>query len=210
MILRKKHSQQGSALLMVIIVMLILVGISFAYMTISYINSRKSAEEAESLQALYIAESGVGGKITEWNVKNPTTGTRPVPTPINTMMQMAGGAYLIPTGSFVDFSTASPSDPNYISFQVVTWYPFDWNSAINQAYVTKVNTLYSGGTATQPPAPPNTTTSTRKMDILLSRAGGGVYWNAVFAGNSSGATYNGAPYSLNLGGANGVGDSGRG
>jgi len=207
MTLRKKHSQQGSALLMVVIVMLILVGISFAYMTISYLNSRKAAEEADALQALYIAESAVGAKITEWNVKDPVSGTRPAPAPINTMFQMAGGAYLIPTGSFVDFATATPSDPNYISFQVVTWYPFDWNNAANQAYVTQVNALYAGGTATQPPPPPNKTTISRKMDILLSRAGGGVYWNAVFAGNSSGAAYNGVPYSLNLAGANGAGDS---
>jgi len=54
--MRRNTSERGSALLLVVIVTLILVGISGAYMSFSYINTRKTEKDVSAVQALFIAE----------------------------------------------------------------------------------------------------------------------------------------------------------
>jgi hypothetical protein len=229
MLRTRAQSERGSALLLVLIIMIILVGISFAYMTLSYINTRKVTQEADAVQALFIAESAAGGKICDWNspsvgaVAPSTKGSKPVPNFLSTLQPLAGGAYLIPPASFVNFGSVSDPlakpnpilpNPNLISLQVITWYPMPynsttktWDSLAMQAYANTVNNYYlTNPTAINPPPPPNKEIIMRKVDVLVSRMAGGVYWNAVYAGNSSNALYNGQAYSLNFGGSNGVGD----
>ena len=51
----KNLAQRGGALLLCIIVTLVILGISGAFLSFSSINSRKTATDMFALQALYIA-----------------------------------------------------------------------------------------------------------------------------------------------------------
>ncbi|HVE41800.1 MAG TPA: hypothetical protein VNM14_18045 [Planctomycetota bacterium] len=182
----KKTSERGSALLLVVVVTLIIIGISGTYMTVSFFNTRKADQDANGLRALYIAETAAAMVINMVNHPpgTPTTPGRPVA--INTLQQMAGGYYLIPTyhtpiafqgnGTpllktppnnvqiFFDYKNeAAPNnDENYARFQVYGMY---------------------GGV-------------TRKIDVLVSRVAGGAWWNAVYSPNRD----NTSGYVLNFNG----------
>ena len=56
--MRPTRSDRGSALLLCIIILIVLVGLSGAYLSFSIINTKKTNEDVFALQALYIAESG--------------------------------------------------------------------------------------------------------------------------------------------------------
>jgi hypothetical protein len=175
--MKKNASERGSALLLVTIVTLIVVGVTAAYMSVSYINTQKSLNDVYGVQAYYIAESAAAHYVEYLNATTPTPALGPRPwtapttmsmvggknTPNNTF-SMAGGTYIIPNGfwsnsvltpTWVDYQNAPNNNDNFLRFQV-------WGT-------------YEG--------------ITRKVEVLLSRSAGGVYWNAIFAGNSSGGAY---------------------
>lgn len=172
--MKKRTSERGSALMMVTVVVLIIVGTSGAYLTSSWYFNKRADLDAWGLQALYIAESGAAIYLEQVNHPkgSPTTPGRPAPA--LTPVALSGGSYFIPSQAtplsasgiplpppasapqeFIDYGTlpaTDPSyDPNYLRF--------------------KVYGVYNG--------------VVRKLDVLVTSAAGGVYWNAVWAGNSS-------------------------
>jgi hypothetical protein len=156
--MRANRSRRGSAMMLVTIIVLILVGISAAYMSISSWNQKRAFTDESGLRALYIAESAAASYI---NDLNALAGSLPVP--VTTNQYMADGSYIIPTedvtfekdGKTVKrrdqlfFTPAQLGDPNYTKFQV-------------QATVNGV---------------------TRRLDVVLSRLAGGAFWNVIYAGN---------------------------
>lgn len=146
--LKKKTSQRGSALMLVTIIVLILSGISGAYLTISWWSNRRASQDENGVQALYIAESAAASIITQLNASG---GATPEPVP-KTALQ--GGYYWVPMENIVNFGDpsvvgAKNLDPDYFSFQVAGAY----NGVV------------------------------RRLDVLVSHKAGGVFWNAIFAGN---------------------------
>src|SRR6185295_18109838 len=99
--MKKKQSQRGSALLLVTVVLLIMIGISGAYLTLSWGNKTRSMQDFNSNQALFIAEAGAAAYISNLN-SSPS-----MPAPINTKQYIAGGYYWVPSENFVDFTNAA-------------------------------------------------------------------------------------------------------
>ena len=173
--MRANRSERGSALMLVTIIVLILVGISAAYMSISSWNQKRAFTEESGLRALYITESAAAQYI---NDLNALAGA--VPAPVTTTQHMAGGTFLIPLeditfrqdGVTVDrrdqlfFTPTQLGDPNYSKFQI-------------QATVNGV---------------------TRRLDVVLSRLGGGAFWNVIYAGNKRpGDGFSDPDYTLEFG-----------
>jgi hypothetical protein len=182
----KKTSERGSALLLVVVVTLIIIGISGTYMTVSFYNTRKADQDANGLRALYIAETAAAMVINMVNHPPGAPSSPGRPVAINSLQPMAGGYYLIPTyhtpvafqgnGTpllktppqnvqiFFDYKNepAPNNDENYARFQVYGMY---------------------GGV-------------TRKIDVLVSRVAGGAWWNAVYSPNRD----NTSGYTLNFNG----------
>src|SRR5579862_869157 len=97
--LKRRRSEQGSAMLIVTIILIILVGISGAYMTISWANKRRANLDVASTQALYIAEAGAAAYVSNLN-----SGVNPAPL---AKQYLAGGYYWVPVENMVDFSNAA-------------------------------------------------------------------------------------------------------
>ena len=74
--MKKNTSERGSALLLVTIVALIIVGISGTYLTVSWYNSKKADQDANGVKALYIAETAAAMVINMVN-HPPTDPTKP-------------------------------------------------------------------------------------------------------------------------------------
>src|SRR6185503_4156023 len=155
--MKANRSERGSALMLVTIIVLILVGISAAYMSISSWNQKRAFTDESGLKALYVAESAAAAYI---NDVNALAGG--VPAPVTVTQHMAGGTFIIPIDDVTQdqkgnvlrrdqlfFTPTQLGDPNYAKFQV-------------QATVNGV---------------------TRRLDVLLSRLGGGAFWNVIYAGN---------------------------
>ncbi|HLY08136.1 MAG TPA: hypothetical protein VKW04_02405 [Planctomycetota bacterium] len=167
--LKRRRSEQGSAMLIVTIILIILVGISGAYMTISWANKRRANLDVASTQALYIAEAGAAAYVSNLN-----SGVNPAPL---AKQYLAGGYYWVPVENMVDFSNAAmvgtvnstenAAGLSYVAFQVAGKY---------------------GGV-------------TRRLDVIANHQAGGVFWNAIFAGNQGDPTRGGLKtpgYTLNL------------
>ncbi len=163
----RRNSRRGGALLLCIIVTLVILGISGAFLSFSSINSRKTANDMFGLQALYIAESGAALYIHQINAK-PATGSPPTPGSLanGQTVPMSGGDFVYPAAGFVDYGNNGVDDDNLNGADD----DYERNFLRFQ-----VDGTYSG--------------VTRRLEILLSRSAGGVFWNAVFAGNSSGSAY---------------------
>ncbi len=157
--MKKNTSQRGSAMMLVVVMVLILVGISGAYMSLSWWNTKRAFQDEAGSQALYIAEAGAAIYINNLNANVAS------PKPV-AQQPLAGGSYWIPQENIVNFGNAKgfPNfdatmpdvgannyDPDFAAFQVAG----------------KFNGV------------------TRRLDVLLTHKTGGVFWNAVFAGNSS-------------------------
>jgi hypothetical protein len=190
--MKKNVSEKGSALLLVTVVTLIIIGISGTYMTVSYFNTRKADEDANGLRALYIAETATAMVVNMVNhpPASPSAPTRPVP--INTLQPMAGGSFLIPTFQTpIGFSGKGQALLKTAPSSVQTFFDYknepkpnnDDNFVRFQVYG-----MYGG--------------VTRKIDVLLSRQAGGPFWNAVYAGNNSKTT----TYTLGFNGKGAIND----
>ena len=152
--MRANRSERGSALMLVTIIVLILVGISAAYMSISSWNQKRAFTDESGLMALYISESAAAQYI---NDLNAVAGA--VPAPVTTTQHMAGGTFIIPEEDItflkdgvtvfrrdqLFFTPTQIGDPNYSKFQI--------------------QGTYNG--------------VTRRLDIVLSRNGGGAFWNVT-------------------------------
>ncbi len=183
--MKRNTSERGSALLLVVVVTVILVGISGAYMSFSYINTRKTEKDVSAVQALFIAEGAASVYIHTLNWPMPALAagaTPPRPVAIDTPRKIAGGTYKVPAAHLVEFGYNGVNDDG-ASFNGV---------AIDDDYEKNFVKFQVEGTYMG---------VTRKVEILLSRAAGGVFWNAVFAGNSSGEAY-----TLGITGSGGVFD----
>lgn len=135
--------------MVVTILVLIMVGISGAYISVSMWNQKRTGQDEAATQALFIAESGAAAFIANLNATN----TQPAPQP---MKSLAGGYYWVPPENVVNFADktvvgTTNADPDYWAFQVAG--------------------KYNG--------------ITRRLDVLVTHKAGGVFWNAVFAGNMS-------------------------
>jgi hypothetical protein len=174
MMLRKRGSERGSAMMIVVIILLILVGVSGAYMTVSWANKARARQDAAATQALYIAEAGAAAYVAALNANGNS-----VPAPL-AKSYLAGGYYWVPQENLVDFSNAA----------VVGSHNSQENS-IGQAYVAfQVAAKYDG--------------VTRRLDVIANHQAGGVFWNAIFAGNNGDPTRGGLKdpnYTLQLQGA---------
>jgi hypothetical protein len=179
---KTRSSERGSAMLIVTIILLILVGVSGAYITISLANKKRSGQDVSATQALYIAEAGAAVYVANLNA---TSGLNLPPTFLN-KQYLAGGYYWVPAENIIDFSkptlvgnTNANENNNglaYVAFQVAAKY---------------------GGV-------------TRRLDVITKHAAGGVFYNAIFAGNNGDPTRGGLKdpnYTLNLEGAAGVNDN---
>lgn len=187
--MRKHASERGSALLLVTVITLIIVGISGAYVTVSHVNAQKAVRDADGLKALYIAESAAALLVNHANhpPANPTAPVRPIA--VDLPQQFAGGSYLIPTLPTVVKTgptgavSIAPMNPvtwaamastdgakyDFVDFQVP---PPGLGAGVDDNYIRmRVYGTYNG--------------VTRKVEVLVSRAAGGAFWNAVYAGNSS-------------------------
>jgi hypothetical protein len=199
--MKKNSSERGSALLLVTIVTLILVGISGAYMSVSWYNKRKADQDVYGAQALYIAESVAAIVINQTNHPLFPVGTpqTPPPTPLpvgrpvftDQPQKFGGGTYLVP-----HFAVSLDKNGNIAPTKGLTVDVSGNLIATGTAPVVKTFVDYKNEPA------PNQDDNyvrlqvygtyngvTRKVDVLLSQAAGGVFWNAVYAGNSSGSAY---------------------
>src|SRR3954463_16764839 len=115
--MNKNASERGSALMMVVVIVLILVGVSGAYMSISWWNTKRAFQDEAAAQALYIAESGAAMYISDLNA-NKSNALDKVDK-----KGLSGGQYWVPVDNIVNFGT-DPSialanrDPDYAAFQV--------------------------------------------------------------------------------------------
>src|SRR5436190_4479702 len=173
--MKRNTSERGSALLLVTVVAMIIIGISGAYMTVSYVNTRKADQDANGVRALYIAETAAAMVINMVN-HPPTTPNLPGrPSPIAASQPIAGGYYLIPTlakpvwflaSGAPYFKPKTSTDVQQIFFDYKNEVApnNDENFARFQVYG-----MYGG--------------VTRKIDVLVSRQAGGAWWNAVSSPN---------------------------
>lgn len=97
-----RQSERGSALMLVVIVVLILVGISMAYQSISWWNQKRAAQDEAGLQAMYIAESAANQYITWLN--SPAGSANP-----SAMSKtfLHGGYYWVPVENIVMVGSTS-------------------------------------------------------------------------------------------------------
>ncbi len=145
---RSKRANQGSALLISIVAMTVLVGLSVAALTTSISSKRQVGGEIERTRALYAAEAGVARAL-------QSLGRGQVPAPRSSQQQVSFGA-----GGY-------------------------WGSAVQNA--DKTWTVTSVG---------RTGGAQRALQVVLTPQTGGIYDNALFAGNSS----NDPAYTLKFGG----------
>ena len=171
--MKKNASERGSALLLVMIVTLIIIGISGTYMTVSYVNTRKATEDANGVRALYIAETAAAMIVNMVN-HPPGTPTAPGrPVPIDTLQPMAGGYFLVPTNQ-TPIGFSGTGVPVLKAPPMVTQVFFDYknepapNNDENFARF-QVYGMFGG--------------VTRKIDVLVSRQAGGAWWNAIYSPN---------------------------
>lgn len=169
MMMKKRVSERGSAMLLVTVIVLVLSGISLAYASISWWNTRRAYQDEAGTKALYIAESVAAQMINDLN----TTGGPLAPT-AKAKTEWGGGEYWVATENLVNFGDSTVVgtrnlDSNYFAFQVAG----------------KFNK------------------TTRRINVLVTGHSGGVFWNAIYAGNNS----NDPSYVLNLGGVRGNGDN---
>lgn len=129
----KRTAERGSALMLVVIIVLILVGISGAYVSVSMWNQKRAFQDEAGLQALYIAETAAAAYISDLNGGKS-------PGPVTEMQNMAlNGSYLIPETETVYDNSGKPvvktlfidyakhkdplyNDANYVKFQVQATY----------------------------------------------------------------------------------------
>src|SRR6185295_16164315 len=161
----KNRSEQGSALMLVMIIVLILVGISGAYMSLSWWNTKRAGQDEDAAQALYIAESGAAAYINYMNANKATVLTPPV----RTKQFLAGGYWWVPTENIVDFADSASVgvnnyDKDYASFQVAGRY----NKTVRRVNVLVThkaggafwNAIFAGNKANDPTYTLNLTGST--------------------------------------------------
>ena len=150
--MKQRASEQGSALMLCLIIVIILVGISLAFTSISWWNSKRAFQDEASTQAVYAAESAAAIYINQLNATTSLPAQKPM-----TQISGSGNGYWIAQENLVDYNDATVvgntnKDPDYCAFQVAA----------------KVNKV------------------TRRVNILLTHKSGGVFWNAIYAGNRSG------------------------
>ncbi len=189
--MKTRTRDRGGALLICIVVTVIILGMSGAYLTLSIFSGRKTNNDVSGLQALYAAEAGAADYIHTLNVQEAQAKaaktTPPTPAPMSVPKSFSGGSYIVPPQGKVGALTVS-NPLNYGSNRTDD----DSDGAIDETDEKSFVRLEVLGTYG---------TINRRLEIILSKTAGGVYWNAVFAGNSS-AT----PYTLPFGGPSGNGD----
>jgi hypothetical protein len=166
---RERAWDRGGALLISMVVLLVMAGMAAAFFSLSMIQSRRSADAAFGLQALYAAEAGAAALIREFNEGRPPT----------LEGAFSGGKYRIRA---IDYGADGKDN--------------DGNGKTDDGPESAFRELQATGTFGG---------TSRTIRILLTRSGGGVWWNALFAGNRSGGAY-----SLLLGGFGGQADFVRG
>ncbi len=178
--MNKRHSERGSALIIVTVISLILMGISGAYMTLSYLNTRKTEQEVHAVQALFIADTAA--KLMVHSINYPKPGGATVPTAVNVAQKNSGGTYIIPTKD----PRVQPKDYAAAPFLLVNYGANgvddnkDGKKDVDDKFEQQFYQFQAWGTFAG---------VTRKVEVLLSHTPGDVYWNAVFAGNSRGDKY---------------------
>jgi type II secretory pathway pseudopilin PulG len=140
--MKSKASQKGSAMLLSVIVALVIMGITGAYLAVSLINGKNTTNSMFANRALYAAEAGASAYIAGLNA-NVKTPTIPAPTP-----------------------TTFPTSYNGATYSIQDTNP----------YLTNFRKLVVTGTYAN---------INRTVEVILTGNPGGVYWNAIFAGNSS-------------------------
>jgi type II secretory pathway pseudopilin PulG len=178
--LMRKASRRGSALLLSVIVSLVIAGVSLAFMMFSAASTKRTANEMQGMQALYLAESAAAMFIHNLNVVPPAGAAPPTVSSlaVSSPAQMGQGTYLIPS-SGIEYYGDNGLDE-------------DGDGVADNEYERNFIRFRTEGSFGG---------VTRKLEIVLSRLASGVYWNAIFAGNSGGN-----PYTLELNGDPGNGD----
>jgi len=174
--MRTRRGDRGSALLLVVVVVILVVAIAGAYLALTGASSSMTAREALGLHALYCAETGAALTISQINA-----GTLVISGTIGG----DGDGLLSPTD---DPALAGQLSGNFGSgaydVTVALWgYDGLDNDKKNGAddggernYMTITSRGDVGG-------------EVRVVECILGRTGGGVFWNAVYAGNSSQTAY---------------------
>jgi hypothetical protein len=173
--MRCRDRERGSALMLCIIVTLILVGMSAAYLSISLASGKKTNDDVAGQQAFYSAEAGAALHIHEMNAgarQNPPV----VPPPMSGPAGISGGTYFVPPQ--VPLGTKKVQNPLYYGQNGVD---DDGDGVPDDDDEKNFVRLEVQGTHAG---------ITRRLEIILTHTAGGVYWNAVFAGNKSGDPYN--------------------
>jgi type II secretory pathway pseudopilin PulG len=161
-----RRGERGSALLLTVIISLIVIGISGAYVSISLFSSRQTANTSFGLQATYVAEAGAARYIAQLNRTTLTPSGAP-----DLALDYLGGRYDIV--EVVNFGADGVDN--------------DGDGAVDDAFEAGFQQFVSQGTFAG---------VRRRLQVVITKTPGGVFWNAIFAGNSSG---DGA-YSLYFGG----------
>ncbi|MBV8881192.1 MAG: hypothetical protein JO332_14600, partial [Planctomycetaceae bacterium] len=107
--------------MMVTIISLILAGISVAYITMSWYNQKRQAQEESATQAMYIVEAGAAQYLARMN------GQKLAVPPPQGQTPFAGGSYWVPVENIVNFADSNivgtnNQDSDFWSFQIAAKY----------------------------------------------------------------------------------------
>jgi hypothetical protein len=186
------RAQRGSALVLSIIVLLAIFAISAAFMVHSQIRAKNANETLLGVQALGVAESGALLHIQKLNrrLNNPSA---PAPeTTLTSAFADNSATYRLWTD---DLGTNGKDDDgngekdesneaNFMRLWVEGWAGGVWDGTASK---------YRGGVK-------------RTLEVILTHREGGVFWNAIYAGNASGT----ADFTMTFNGVGGKNDKVKG
>jgi hypothetical protein len=155
--MNRRNGERGGALLLAIIVAIVLIGITAAYISVSLWNSRRTTNSLFGTQALYIAEAGAGDYVQMLNTQPP------IAVPSSLSKGYGRGTYKVTS---VNYGADGVDNDKF--------------NGVDDAYESGFMELQVEGTFGD---------VTRRLNVILTRNPGGVFWNAVFAGNSAGKNY---------------------
>lgn len=151
-----RRTERGSALILSVIVVVIMIGVAGTYLSLTMIGKAETAKARDAAQAAFIAEAAAGNYINALNMDAPPS-TLPVsPDPnmkdeeirTNKTVRWLGGWFMIE-----DQAQGAVSNDEYREFMVTAEF----------------------GKAQ------------RRLQVVVSKKGGGVFWNAIYAQNASGS-----------------------
>jgi hypothetical protein len=221
----RNRGEKGSALVMALVLIVVMIGVVVSYSQSVMVDTQEAVATCDAIKAESIALAGLNFVLLEMKMGKDLDGDADInhDGAVNTQDDLDGdgieeegigslGRYKIATGipTTKDFAGATLS-----TAQNKTFYKYDFDGGIVDAHVVKADAVdpkdsWTGGTAA--PTTPDTylirSTAvyngvTKRYEAVISKHAGGIYWYAIFAGNSGGST----SYTMKFNGTSTSGDN---